>query len=355
MFEKILFIDRDGTLISEPKKSFQVDNFKKLIFEPNVITTLSILKKNHYKFVMITNQDGLGSKQFPLHKFNLVHNFMLDVFLSQGIKFKDILICPHTLQNNCICRKPQITMLKSWLKEGLLDKNNSYVIGDRQTDMELAKNMNITGIQYGKNISWNDIQKKLIKKNRTSSIFRQTKETKVHVELNLDNYKNSFIDTKIKFLDHMLEQIAIHSNIYLKIYSEGDWKTDDHHTVEDIGIVLGKALKQAIGNKLGINRFGFFTLPMDESIASCILDISGRPHVSFYATFKYQKIGDLSTEMIEHFFQSLSYSMNITIHLNAIGKNDHHIAESLFKAFGRSLKQAIIIKGNKLPTSKGML
>lgn len=355
MFKKILFIDRDGTLIVEPKKNFQVDKLEKLVFEPNVILSLLALKKHGYELVIITNQDGLGTKQFPFADFNIPHNFMLNIFSSQGIKFDHILICPHTLENNCKCRKPKIKLVSPWLVSGILDKKNSYVIGDRLSDMELAKNMKISGILYGsKGVDWLSIKKKLTKNNRISEICRISKETNIYIKVNLDNAKNSIIDTKIKFLDHMLEQISIHSGIYLKVMVVGDIHIDDHHTVEDTGIVLGEALLKAIGNKCGILRFGF-TLPMDESLASCILDISGRPYINFNAEFKYQKVGDLSTEMIEHFFKSLAYSMKSTIHLNATGKNDHHIAESLFKVFGRCLKQAVRIEGNLLPSSKGIL
>jgi len=355
MFEKILFIDRDGTLIVEPKKNFQIDKIEKLVFEPDVIISLLALKEKGYKLVMVTNQDGLGSESFPLDNFSIPHSFMLNIFESQGIKFDNILICPHKLEDNCNCRKPKINMVSPWLISGVLDKKNSYVIGDRVSDMELAKNMGISGIRYGyKGTNWTSIRYQLIRNNRFSEVHRRTKETNVYIKVNLDNKKDSFIDTKIKFLDHMLEQISVHSGVYLKIIAVGDLYVDDHHTVEDVGIVLGESLLKAIGSKRGIARFGF-TLPMDESLASCVLDLSGRPFISFKADFKYQKVGDLSTEMIEHFFKSLSYSIKSTIHLTAKGTNDHHIAESLFKVFGRCLKQAICIEGNLLPTSKGIL
>ncbi|QTM69368.1 imidazoleglycerol-phosphate dehydratase HisB, partial [Buchnera aphidicola (Hormaphis cornu)] len=242
-----------------------------------------------------------------------------------------------------------------WLVSGVLDKDHSYVIGDRLSDMELAKNMEIQGIQYKpKKMDWMCIRNRLTQINRSVMVFRKTKETKISLRLILDASKESYITTKIKFLDHMLEQISVHSGIYFKLVAAGDLDIDDHHTVEDIGIVLGEALLKLIGNKCGISRFGF-TLPMDESLSSCILDISGRPYIDFNAKFKYQKVGDLSTEMIEHFFRSLAYSMKITVHLIAKGTNDHHIAESIFKVFGRSLRQAIAIENNVLPSSKGIL
>ncbi|QJC32803.1 bifunctional histidinol-phosphatase/imidazoleglycerol-phosphate dehydratase HisB [Enterobacteriaceae endosymbiont of Donacia semicuprea] len=354
MLKKILFIDRDGTLISEPKNNYQIDHINKLFFEKNVIIVLSELKKLSYSFVMITNQDGLGTESFSYKNFNIPHNFMLSIFKSQNIKFEDILICPHYSYDNCICRKPNITMLKFYLNNDL-DKKNSYVIGDRLTDLELAKNIGINGILYNsKKCNWLDILSKLTPIKRYAIIKRVTKETKIFVELFLDRKGKNIINTGINFLNHMLEQIAIHGGFILNIFSKGDLKIDDHHTIEDIAISLGQALSKAIGNKKGINRFGFL-LPMDESLAQCALDLSGRPYLQYYAKFKYQKVGDLNTDMIKHFFYSLSYSMSCNIYLKVIGDNDHHKVESLFKAFGCTLKQAIKIVNNIIPSSKGVL
>ncbi|CAL4318998.1 bifunctional histidinol-phosphatase/imidazoleglycerol-phosphate dehydratase HisB [Buchnera aphidicola] len=355
MKDKILFIDRDGTLIDEPVSNFQVDNIKKLIFKKHVISSLSKLIQFEYKLVMVTNQDGLGTSTFPIEKFNTPHFFMLDIFYSEGITFDDILICPHFLRDQCECRKPKIKLLQPWLIDNLIDRNRSYVIGDRDTDMELAKNINVMGIQYQEDkCTWTDILKIILTRNRYSEIVRKTQETKIYVQVSLDLPEKSSISTGIKFFDHMLEQLSLHSGIYIKILAKGDLNVDDHHTVEDTGIVLGQALLKALGQKRGLSRFGF-CLPMDEAQASCILDISGRPYFKFKSNFLYQMIGDLNTNMIEHFFYSLSYSMNITLHLSSLGRNDHHSAESLFKVFGRALRQAIKIDGDVLPTSKGIL
>ncbi|AEO08465.1 imidazole glycerol-phosphate dehydratase/histidinol phosphatase [Buchnera aphidicola str. Ak (Acyrthosiphon kondoi)] len=350
---KILFIDRDGTLIDEPIDTCQVDSIDKLVFKKNVISSLLKLIKIDYKLIMVTNQDGLGTKNFSFEEFNKPHMFMLRILRSEGIVFNDILICPHFLDDNCACRKPKTDMIKPWLDQ--IDRQNSYVIGDRDTDMELAKNLKIKGIQYKEDgFNWIDIEKYIVKYNRYAEIIRKTKETKVHIQVWLDLEERSEINTGIKFFDHMLEQLAIHSGICMKISAQGDLYIDDHHTVEDTGIVLGEALSQALGKKNGLCRFGFY-LPMDESRSNCIIDISNRPYLNFKANFNYKMAGDLSTNMIEHFFYSLSYSMKITLHLYAEGKNDHHCIESLFKVFGRALRKAIKIEGNMLPTSKGIL
>lgn len=355
MSKKFIFLDRDGTLIKEPKVNYQIDSLKKFEFEPNVISVLLKLKKLNYKFIMITNQDGLG-KTFSIKNFYLYHNLMLSIFSSQGIFFSDILICPHFDYECCICRKPNFSLLYRWIigKKKKFMKD-CFVIGDRKSDMRLAKNIGAQGLQYGINkLSWKDIYNKIVYKNRCFKLHRKTFETDVYIKIFLDKYKKSFIDTGIFFLNHMLEQISVHSRIYFYIYARGDINIDDHHLVEDIAITLGKCLFNSLNKKRGINRYGF-TLPMDESLASCVLDISNRPYLNFQANFKYQKVGDLNTEMIYHFFYSLVYSMNITLHLKSKGFNDHHRAESLFKVFGKALGQAIQINGSHIPSSKGIL
>ncbi|XBC42896.1 MAG: bifunctional histidinol-phosphatase/imidazoleglycerol-phosphate dehydratase HisB [Buchnera aphidicola (Kaburagia rhusicola ensigallis)] len=355
MHKNVLFIDRDGTLITEPIQNRQVDNINKLTFEKYVISTLVELKNFGYTFVMITNQDGLGSKKFPFSDFLTPHQFMINIFLSQGIVFEDILICPHEEKYNCYCRKPKLGMLEKWLCNGKLNKKNSYVIGDRDSDMQLAQNMGLSGLHYGKNgCTWNTIKIKLTKKNRYAYIKRHTKETNIEIELWLDKEGNNVIDTRLHFFNHMLDQIAIHSKIKMKIIADGDINIDDHHTVEDVGIALGEALDKALGSKVGLDRFGF-VLPMDESVGHCLLDISGRPFLKFESSFKFQYLGDMSTEMVQHFFRSLAFSMKVTLHLKSIGENDHHSIESLFKAFGRTLRQAINASGTILPSSKGIL
>ena len=341
MTQKILFIDRDGTLISEPPADFQVDRFDKLAFEPDVIPVLLTLQKAGYKLVMITNQDGLGTDSFPQADFDGPHNLMMQVLTSQGVVFDEVLICPHMPADECDCRKPKVKLVERYLAEDMLDKTNSYVIGDRITDITLAENMGIAGLRYDRNnLGWAKIGEQLTKRDRYSHVERNTKETQIDVKVWLDREGGS--------------KIATHGGFRMEISVKGDLYIDDHHTVEDTGLALGEALKLALGDKRGINRFGF-VLPMDECLARCAMDISGRPHLEYKADFTYQRVGDLSTEMVEHFFRSLSYTMGLTLHLKTKGKNDHHRVESLFKAFGRTLRQAIRVEGDALPSSKGVL
>lgn len=360
-----LFIDRDGTLIEEPKTDFQVDTLDKLYLEAGVVSALLALQQ-HYCLVMVSNQDGLGTSSFPKSDFDRVHDKMMHIFNSQGIAFDDVFICPHFAKDDCDCRKPKTQLLQGYIEGNLFDKTNSFVIGDRQTDMTLAQNLGIQGILYSPSVcNWQDITRQLIQSelgcqnpthtaNRHAKVVRKTKETNIEVEVWLDEAGASVIKTGVGFFDHMLEQIATHGGFKLHIECQGDLWIDEHHTVEDTAIALGLALKQALGDKVGIARFGF-VLPMDECLARCVMDLSGRPFIKFKAKFNRQKVGDFSTELTEHFFASMAYSMMATLHIKAKGKNDHHKIESLFKVFGRTLRQCIAIQSSSLPSSKGVL
>lgn len=363
--KKILFIDRDGTLIIEPKDNFQVDAFEKLEFYPGVITYLSkIANEQDFLLVMVTNQDGLGTPSFPEEKFWPIQNFIMKTFENEGIHFHEVLIDKSFPHENLPTRKPGTAMLTHYL-QGNYDLKNSYVIGDRITDVQLAKNIGCKSIFIGTDLSveadlittsWREIY--LYLKNnclRKSYHKRKTNETEIEVSINLDGQGKCEISTGIGFLDHMLEQLAKHGQIDLVVKARGDLNVDEHHTIEDVAITLGEAFNLALGDKKGIERYGF-VLPMDDCEAHVSVDFSGRPWLVWNAEFKREKIGDFPTEMFMHFYKSFSDSAKCNLHIKADGTNEHHKIEAIFKAFARAVKMAIQKSGSDtIPSTKGTL
>ena len=356
---KILFVDRDGTLIKEPPIDFQVDSLEKLEFMENVIPALLTLMEFGFELVMITNQDGLGTDSFPQADFDLPHNAMMQIFTSQGVQFTNTLICPHLPADGCLCRKPHLGLVRPYLTDETIDLENSYVIGDRDSDMLLAQNMDISGIKIGlpdsAELQWGDIVTQLTSKPRIATVTRTTKETSIQATVNLDGSGKYDVTTGIGFFDHMLEQLSKHGGFDLSLKAEGDLHIDEHHTVEDVGITVGSAFAKALGDKRGIGRYGFL-LPMDETQAQVSLDLSGRPYFVFNGNFPKPTIGGLSSEMVIHFFRSFAESLGATLHMSVEGDNAHHMAEALFKSLARSLRDAIAkTGGSELPSTKGVL
>lgn len=357
MTDKVLFIDRDGTLIEEPHDN-QVDALDKIRLVRGVIPALLELADNGYRFIMVSNQDGLGTESFPAEHFDACHDHVVALFESQGITFDETFICPHFESDGCDCRKPRTGLLTRYLAGNHLDTAKSAVIGDRSTDLELAERLGLRGYLVDPDASyetsWPGIVAALCGGDRSAEIERQTRETTIRARVSLDSEGRIDVSTGIGFFDHMLEQIAKHGGFSLLLSCDGDLHVDEHHTVEDVAIVLGNALREALGDKRGIARYGFL-LPMDESVANVALDLSGRASFVFDAQFPRDAVGEMSTEMVSHFFRSLADSLGAALHISVKGDNTHHMVEACFKGVGRSLRQAIRREGAELPTTKGTL
>lgn len=353
---KIAFIDRDGCLVEEPEDE-QVDRLGKIKLLPGVIPALRRIQQAGYEMIMVTNQDGLGTPRFPKEDFDRCHSFILDIFASQGIQFSKVFICPHYLEDNCSCRKPKVGLLEEILRRDDWSRQESFVAGDRDTDMELARNLGVKGFQVSPTYSWEQIARDLLDKPRRARTERNTKETQIAVDCCIDGRGDIKVETGIGFLDHMIEAMAKHAGFDLYLNCTGDLWVDDHHTTEDIAIALGQTIKSCLQDKRGIERFAF-TVPMDESLAEVALDLSGRAYLSFDATFNSEKIGELSTDMVKHFCRSFAESLGANIHIKVTGENDHHKAEAIFKALAKTLGQACSRtqnRGSDIPSTKGQL
>ncbi|MCK9625227.1 MAG: bifunctional histidinol-phosphatase/imidazoleglycerol-phosphate dehydratase HisB [Bacteroidales bacterium] len=375
MSKKVLFVDRDGTIIVEPPDTYQVDSLEQFEFIPGAISGLKSLAGIGYDLVLATNQDGMGTPSYPEETFILVNGKMLKTLSGEGVEFNEMLIDRTMPEDNAPTRKPGIGMFGKYLT-GDYDLASSYVVGDRITDIELAYNLGIKGILIGDKVlnkakilqsglsescvliaeNWNELVEYLRREERMATVIRNTRETQITVNIDLDGKSESSINTGLKFFDHMLEQIVYHGGVSLQIDVKGDLKVDEHHTIEDVGIALGEAIYKALGSKRGIERYGF-ALPMDECCALVLIDLGGRIDFEWDVEFTREYVGDVPTEMFKHFFKSLCYSMYCNLHVSAKGENNHHLAEAIFKAFARSLKMAFRrdIFNNDLPSSKGIL
>ncbi|MCW4452069.1 bifunctional histidinol-phosphatase/imidazoleglycerol-phosphate dehydratase HisB [Kaistella sp. BT6-1-3] len=363
MTKKVLFIDRDGTIIREPE-DFQIDSFEKLEFLPNSISSLSkIARELNYELVMVSNQDGLGTDSFPEDTFWPVHNFIINTLKNEGVNFAEIFIDPSFEHENKPTRKPGTAMLSKYIY-GKYDIENSFVIGDRKTDIKLAENLGSKSIFIGEEENtlatfvtqdWNEIYQYLKSVPRIGKVKRETLETSINIEVNLDGSGVSEINTGLPFFDHMLQQISRHGNLDLKVQVKGDLEIDEHHTVEDTAIALGDAFLQALGNKKAISRYGFL-LPMDDCLAQVAVDFGGRPWLVWEAEFKREKIGDVPTELFFHFFKSFSDQARCNLNIKAEGDNEHHKIEATFKAFAKAVKMAVSKTENyNIPSTKGIL
>jgi len=354
MSRKILFIDRDGCLIEEPE-DFQIDSFEKFALLPGVIAALQRCVAAGYELVMVTNQDGLGTGSFPEEDFIGPHELLMRVLASQGITFSEVLIDRSFLHERKDTRKPGIGMMRHYLADDGWSRAASAMVGDRETDLQFAANMGVRGFQVGSNgLGWDEVAHLLLDAPRRATVERNTRETRITVSVNLDQLAEPQIHTGLGFFDHMLEQIGKHGGFALALRCDGDTHIDEHHTIEDCALALGQALRQALGDKRGIGRYGF-VLPMDEAQASAALDLSGRPYFVFEGQFPRERVGDIPTELIPHFFRSLCETLGANLHLSVHGDNAHHMVEACFKVVARTLRQAIRREGSELPSTKGAL
>ncbi len=351
---RIVFLDRDGVLIEEPADE-QIDSFQKLRLVEGVIPALLRLRDAGFDFVMVSNQDGLGTASFPIESFEGPQQLLLQILASQGIEFREVLIDRSLPAEQSANRKPGLGMVLHYLRDRSVDLQASAMVGDRETDMEFARNLGVRGFRLAPgHYRWDEIAHDLADAPRTATVERKTKETRIRVRLDLDRSADPIIATGHGFFDHMLEQLGKHGGFALELHCAGDLHIDEHHTVEDCGLAIGSALRSALGDKRGISRYGA-TLPMDETLASAALDLSGRPYFVFEGQFPREQVGELPTELVPHFFRSLCETAGLNLHLSVKGENAHHMVEACFKAVARALRQAVRREGRELPSTKGTL
>ncbi|MCY3730626.1 MAG: bifunctional histidinol-phosphatase/imidazoleglycerol-phosphate dehydratase HisB [Rhodospirillaceae bacterium] len=357
MATKVLFLDRDGTLVEEPEDE-QVDSPAKVRLMPGVIPALLRARAAGFELVIVSNQDGLGTESFPSAAFETTQAHIRSLFASQGIEFAAEFFCPHRAADGCGCRKPKAGLLKAYLASTDVDRRRSAVIGDRDSDAELAEHLGLRSFRVAADGSeherWERVVHALLVDPRVASVERRTRETSIRVDVDLDRTQDARVSTGIGFFDHMLEQLGKHGGFALAVRCEGDLDVDEHHTVEDVALALGAALSEALGDKRGIARYGFL-LPMDEAQARVGIDLGGRPYAVFEGTFARERVGGLPTELVPHFFRSLAESLGAAIHIHVEGANAHHMIEACFKGVARSLRQALRREGSELPSTKGVL
>lgn len=361
----VVFIDRDGTIIVEPPDE-QIDSLEKLELIPGVIEGLHLLVSRGFELVMVTNQDGLGTDLFPLTSFEVPQQKLLRILAGEGIRFSQIFVCPHLLSQGCACRKPKTGLVTGFLKDHKPDLGHTFVLGDRDSDVQFGRNIGCRTIQLSSSgqsgadfatASFVEACKYIASCERSAHLDRSTKETLISVDVLLDGTGSYSIETGIGFFNHMLAQLSKHSLIDLTVQTKGDLNVDEHHTVEDTGLAIGQAIRQALGDKLGIERYGFL-LPMDESLAQVALDLSDRPYFKFEGKFDREKVGEFPTELVEDFFRALSDGLRANLHISVQGRNDHHKIEAAFKSVARALKQAVALDPRTpglLPSTKGVL
>ncbi len=359
--QRIVFVDRDGTIIEEPA-DFQIDSYEKIRFVEGVVPAMLKLRDAGWQFVLVTNQDGLGTDSFPRETFTGPHALMVQLLASQGIRFREEIIDDSFEHENKPTRKPGLGLLMHYVRDRSIDLANCAVVGDRDTDLQLAANLGCRGFKLKPGPdTWEGIAHELADAPRKASVERTTKETRVRVSVDLDRAADPVVMTGLGFFDHMLEQLGKHGGFSLQLSCAGDLHIDEHHTVEDSALALGQALKEALADKRGIGRYGdssgqgAITLPMDETLASAAVDFSGRPYFVFEGAFPRPEVGGLATELVPHFFRSLCETSGLNLHLQVRGENTHHMVEACFKAVARALRQAIRRQGTELPSTKGTL